>query len=76
MDISRNVNAISFVGDGACDFTTYKKSCGWDGGDCKDMNQVRNRYPDCTWDRLSEINDGICDQEANVQECGFDGGDC
>jgi len=69
---------LSIVGDGICQFQKDQGlnviECGWDGGDCEDLNE---RYPDCAVPEFSLLGNGKCDgNEYNSAKCGFDNGDC
>ena len=63
-----------WIGNGICDGYDYNTvECGFDGGDCHDIN----KYPNCQVRFPSRVGDGSCDgYEYNTPECGFDGGDC
>mmetsp|Transcript_21657 Transcript_21657/g.48398 ORF Transcript_21657/g.48398 Transcript_21657/m.48398 type:complete len:252 (-) Transcript_21657:164-919(-) len=67
----------SRLGDGSCDsfFSENSEECGWDGGDCIEINE---KYPKCQALFLSGLGDGFCDDfgGTNTEACGWDGGDC
>ena len=56
------------------------KDCGWDGGDCKIVNDyfVKAYSISCTAEGgdVNRIRDGTCDKANNIKQCGYDGGDC
>ena len=59
------------LGDRRCNLDLNTEDCGYDLGDCKDVQH------NCSVSFPEYIGDGFCDQEEyNTPECGFDGGDC
>ena len=71
-------SGLKKIGDNTCDYAqgygTNIRDCGWDGGDCKEINE---RYPECFVDNLTLLGDEKCNNGAyNSKVCGFDNGDC
>jgi len=67
-----------WLGDGICDGGDYNTAaCGYDGGDCDELNEFFKLHPDCDVEYPHWVGDGDCDGgRYNTAECGYDGGDC
>ena len=66
---------IAELGDGHCDPEANIEDCGFDDGDCFEIN-----FPECYFQDLSFISNGKCDYDStpllNTPECDWDSGDC
>merc|ERR1719188_2919310 len=78
------------ISNNVCDDITNRPECGFDGGDCCNMDADRDNCWPCVCyifdyvpsegkSNCSEsdvVGDGVCDDSANNMECSYDGGDC
>ena len=69
------VSDVSKIGDDRCYRGQYNTTeCGWDGGDCLQLD-----WPSCHVDdptSLQGLGNGVCNGSLDIIECGFDLGDC
>eukprot|EP00397_Hematodinium_sp_SG-2012_P006672 GEMP01006706.1.p1 GENE.GEMP01006706.1~~GEMP01006706.1.p1 ORF type:complete len:774 (+),score=148.27 GEMP01006706.1:1221-3542(+) len=61
------------LGNLECDAHCNTAACGFDGGDCNEINQGQCHEKGC---EEKQKKDGVCNEECDIVECDNDGGDC